>query len=334
LISFNPDGTLYTVPDAVMIYERVNGALFYHDDFFGGLEETVQTIPNRELVIACLVTIGNYDYVFEYILRQDGRITTEIQLTGMMSFKGVSAQNAEQVNEKWDGRFNTFLESYLMTGNHQHFFSVKTTWDIARDQSTDEPAGNIVAKSKLVPLKLGPDNPWGNAWQEKEEEIEKENESPSDIDPQNGVSWVVEKHEHSEEGHSHRGYQISPDTGTVKRLMNSKSRLSRRAFFLDQSFVATVFNPEEKWALGDWPVGKDEDVGLSTYIHKKNASLHDQVITTRFLLTVGHKPHAEDWPLMPREETRVVYKPHGYFKQNPAMKAAREAVGGGFTDTL
>ncbi|KAG9074606.1 hypothetical protein FS749_013807, partial [Ceratobasidium sp. UAMH 11750] len=34
---------------------------------------------------------------------------------------------------------------------------------------------------------------------------------------------------------------------------------------------------------------------------------------------VNHVPRPEDWPVMPSEHLRVVFKPIGFFKGNPAI---------------
>ena len=60
--------------------------LWKHFEYYSGSNDSRRA---RELVVFSLVTVGNYDYGFNWIFRQDGTLEVQAVLTGIMLTKGV-----------------------------------------------------------------------------------------------------------------------------------------------------------------------------------------------------------------------------------------------------
>ena len=80
-------GKPVTVPRAVAIYERDGGVLWKHFEYYSDSNDSRRA---RELVVFSLVTVGNYDYGFNWIFRQDGTLEMQAVLTGIMLTQGVT----------------------------------------------------------------------------------------------------------------------------------------------------------------------------------------------------------------------------------------------------
>lgn len=85
-------GAPMTVPRAVALYERDGGLLWKHFEYFSNSNDARRA---RELVLFSIVTVGNYDYGFNWIFRQDGTLELQAVLTGIMLPKGVQAVTAD-----------------------------------------------------------------------------------------------------------------------------------------------------------------------------------------------------------------------------------------------
>lgn len=77
-------GRARTIPGAIALYERDGGILWRH----GG-----ESRRARDLVLASIHQAGNYDYCFQWIFHQDGRIEQEVVLSGYMETKNVERKS-------------------------------------------------------------------------------------------------------------------------------------------------------------------------------------------------------------------------------------------------
>lgn len=333
--AYLPDGTPFIKDKAIAIYERDNGTLYSHFDFYGGAPVPDMGIRNRELVVSHSMTVGNYDYIVNKIFRQDGSIEVELLATGMLFLKGSKYSDVHEMEQDpdgfWDSDYGTLVAPYLHAPNHQHFFSILMDWDLCRDPATDQPARNRLYKVRSKSVSLGPKNAWGTAWKQVEELIETESDSPSDVNTANGVAWeIVNNSSHTSLGY-HRGYKIEFITPNPKGLQLPESRFYGRTTFTHNNIHATRYRRRELFALGEFPVEKPIDVGLNNYITSNNDNLVDKNIVVRATLVKGHKPHVEEFPLMPVSRLALALHPHNFFERNPAMTSDRTPLGGGFT---
>ncbi len=136
--------------NAICLHEEDYGILWKHTDLFNGMAETRRS---RRLVISFFLTIGNYDYGFYWYLYLylylylGGTIEFEAKATGIVF---TSAYRGE------DG-YSTEMAPGLGAPFHQHLFSARLDMEV--DGQT-----NTVTEVDAVPVPMGPDNPWGNAF--------------------------------------------------------------------------------------------------------------------------------------------------------------------------
>ena len=133
-------GAPETLRGAVALYERDGGIAWKHGD---------ETRRARDLVVSFLTQVGNYEYGFEWIFRQDGSLECRVVLTGIMAVKGVEGHGHDP--------YSHLVGQNLAAPHHQHFFTFRLDFDV------DGPANRVVEmNSQAAPA--GPRNPYGNAF--------------------------------------------------------------------------------------------------------------------------------------------------------------------------
>ena len=115
-------GTLTQYDKSFAIYEQDGGLLWRHYDSYNGL---LQGRRGRELVLTHTNCIGNYDYAFYWIFKQDGSIEVKVILTGMDEFQGIDQSQVPPEVE-----YGELVRQNLIAANHQHYFNYRLDFDI------------------------------------------------------------------------------------------------------------------------------------------------------------------------------------------------------------
>ena len=125
-------GKSFVVPRAVALYERDGGLLWKHFEFYANQNESRRS---RELVLSSLVTVGNYDYGFNWIFRQDGSLELAAQATGIMLPKGVDVDKITDAQGSASHHWH-LVAPKVAAPHHQHFFNFRLDWDVDGRENT------------------------------------------------------------------------------------------------------------------------------------------------------------------------------------------------------
>ena len=95
----------FTTPNALCIFERAGGdPIWRHSEV---LNQTYEGRANVELVVRMAASIGNYDYLFDWIFNDAAEIEVRVGATGIDSLKGVESRTmadstaaAERIRQK------------------------------------------------------------------------------------------------------------------------------------------------------------------------------------------------------------------------------------------
>ncbi|VTO27974.1 Monoamine oxidase [Klebsiella pneumoniae] len=87
-----------TIPGAVAIFERYAGPEYKHLEMG---KPNVST-ERRELVVRWISTVGNYDYIFDWVFHDNGTIGIDAGATGIEAVKGVLAKTMHDPSAKED----------------------------------------------------------------------------------------------------------------------------------------------------------------------------------------------------------------------------------------
>ncbi|MCP5575822.1 primary-amine oxidase, partial [Klebsiella pneumoniae] len=79
----------------------------------------------RELVVRWISTVGNYDYIFDWVFNNNGIIGINAGATGIEAVKGVKARTMHDATAKEDTRFGTLIDHNIVGTTHQHIYNFR-----------------------------------------------------------------------------------------------------------------------------------------------------------------------------------------------------------------
>lgn len=291
-------GAPRTVRNAVCMHEEDFGTLWKHTDIFTGSSEVRR---QRRLVISFFTTVGNYDYGFFWYLYLDGTIECEAKLTGILF---TSAYPGEEYP------FASQVAPGLGAPYHQHLFS-------ARLDMTVDGLANVVNEIDAVRLPISATNPAGNAFTKKVTPIVSELASGRVADGAVNRVWQIASTERTTSLGQPTSYVLFP-TETPVLLAADDSSIAARATFATKNLFVTKYDPDERYAAGDFVNQHPGGAGIPDFISGDEPLVgEDLVLWHTFGLT--HFPRNEDWPVMPMDYAKFTLKPYNFFERNPAL---------------
>lgn len=309
------DGKSYVLPKCLAVYERGGPLLFRHYDD----EHKVSAARRgRELVLFCITTIGNYDYGFNWIFKQDGSIEFEVDMTGILIGKGTAdakctACEGNRPTVPAAGspqRYGMLIGRNVVGVNHQHFFNMRLDFDI------DGPK-NSVAELNVVAEPAGPGNPVRNALHTETTVLATEKAAVRDLNPATHRRWkIFNPGVRTALGH-YPGYIIEPDA-SIRPLLPEDAAIRKRAHFTEHNLWVTRNRPNQLWASGFYPNQSYADQGLPKWI-AGDESIENTDIVVWYTFGTHHYPKPEDWPIMPTAKARFKIAPAGFFDRNPTL---------------
>lgn len=303
-------GASVEAPDRIAIYERDGGVAWRHFDWNTGAGAGRRA---RELVIAFASAIGNYDYLFHWVFHQNGELSMEVALSGILLPKGTAATTIEAPS--CPGCTGHLVAPQVEAPNHQHFFSFRLDLDV-------DGAANSLLEANVDALPQGRHNPDGNGFAKVETVLGSEMEARRDVDARRARMWRVIAPESRNRLGNRSGYMLMPGSNAWPFLTAGNST-RQRARFLDHHLWGTRYHDGELWAAGDYPNQSAVDSGLSRFI-ANDESLEGQDLVLWYTLGITHTPREEEWPIMNVHRAGFTLVPAGFFDHNPALDLAPE----------
>jgi primary-amine oxidase len=301
-------GKPMTVPRAVAIYERDGGILWKHFEYYNGRSDSRRA---RELVVFSLVTVGNYDYGFSWIFRQDATMELQVVLTGIMLAKGVDTNAVSTHNgDEVESRFWHLVAPNVASVHHQHFFNFRLDFDV-------DGAANSVREVNVRALPRGAENPTLNAFVMEETALGTESEAQRDLNLATARRWLVVNPDVRNSLGQSAAYLLAPGENAVPYL-HPDSPIRQRAGFVNHHFWATAFNPGEQYAAGAYPNQSEPGQGLPAWT-RANRSLARQDVVVWYTFGITHVPRPEEWPVMSVTMAGFKLLPVSFFARNPAL---------------
>jgi len=293
------EGEPRVLPSAVALYERDAGIAWKHGD---------DARRARELVISSISQVGNYDYGFDWIFRQDGTLEVRVALTGIMAVKAVPEGSHDA--------YGHMVARNTVAPHHQHFFTFRLDMDV------DGAGGNQVIELNSVPSAPGKDNPYHNAFTMQETPLRTEREAARNLNLASSRRWVVTNPSAKNAlGHA-TGYALVPGTNAIP-FAAADSWVRKRAGFVNAHVWVTPYDAAEMYAGGDYPNQSRGGDGLAKWV-STNRSIDNQDVVLWYTMGVTHNPRPEDWPVMPVHAAGFELVPWGFFSRNPALDLPRQ----------
>ncbi|MEM7080482.1 MAG: tyramine oxidase [Pseudomonadota bacterium] len=305
------DGKPATLPNSTCIFERptLNPA-WRHSE--AGLQ-VYNGRPARELVVRMASTIGNYDYLLDYVFMPTGAVRVDIASTGIDIVKAAEAKSLADPRAMQETRYGNLIAPHLVGVFHDHFFSFRFDVDVDGQR-------NDFVRDRIVPTRLDESHPRRSIWTVQSERVRTEDAAKLSIDMQAPEQWRIQNTSAKNKMGYQTGYVLMPSANALPQISDDDYTL-RRAGFARHHLWVTPYNPDELYAAGDYPNQSKGEDGLPTWT-AANRSIDGEDLVLWYTLGFHHITAAEDWPVLPSHPKRVTLRPFNFFDRSQVIDLA------------
>ena len=312
------DGSPTQRPRVACLFERPGSEPAWRHNREGIIESRAR----RDLVLRMLMGAGNYDYLFDWVFKQDGSIRVNLGATGIDQVKAVSAETSAEADASGGGsngkgtshdRYGRFVAPYLVAVNHSHFFNFRLDFDVDGERNT-------LLVDRLETEQQPASNPRRSVWRVNTTEAAREMDARRMADMNKPEFWrVVNPSVHGATGYP-TGYLLEGHGAMT--LLSPDDYMQQRAGFTQFTLWGTPYAARELYAAGDYPTGSVAGQGLPEWT-RANRAIANTDIVLWYTIGFHHVARSEDWPILPFEMHGFDIKPAGFFKRNPAIDLPR-----------
>jgi primary-amine oxidase len=288
---------------------RVESAVAFHQRRYSGVVSFGDQ-PLREvasLVATHAVSIGNYQYTFNWLFSEDASIEVEVLAAGVLAVKAVPGDLMAS-GAKW----GPLVAPGITAVHHQHFFCFRLDMDI------DGADHNSVVE--LRPSVAGTSGSTRHGNHVRVAERRFATEGPSSSGPQRVSGWRIENVARRNALQQRPSYLLLPGEHTAPVALND-SDLLRRAGFVRATMWVSSYDATQLFATGRYPF-QNGSKGLSDWVRARRPVGEADVVVW-YTMGFTHIPRAEEWPVMSPYRLGFRLLPSGFFERNPMMNAAK-----------
>jgi primary-amine oxidase len=291
----------------ICLFERETGApLWRHAENYDG---TYQARPATELVMRTIPSIGNYDYIIDWVLTDAGTIRIDAGASGIDAVKGVGARSMNDAGAATDTTTGNLIAPGRVGVNHDHFLSFRLDVDI-------DGAANTLVRERLVDEPATAASGGRSLWHPSDENIV--TEGPLGSDAHGGAElWRVINPNLVNSLGEHPGYELRLGHIATSRSM-ADDRGQRRGAFSAAPLWVTPYAADELYAAGPYP-NQSKGSGLGAPPDRQRRVENTDIV---LWCTLGfhHVTRPEDWPILPTMWHGLSLVPYGFFDHNPAIE--------------
>ncbi|MFP6584743.1 MAG: hypothetical protein VCD00_19575 [Candidatus Hydrogenedentota bacterium] len=302
------NGKPQTFQNVIAIFERYTGdPAWRHAD---PIVRTMETRADQEFVVRTIATVGNYDYIFDWVFNQNGTIHVKTGATGIVSSKAVSSRTAREAGRSEETRYGRFVDEHIIAVNHDHYVVYRLDFDV--DGTT-----NDFVKDVITPVKFPPEHPRRSGWEVITQIAQTEQDVKLRVNFEKPSVWRIRSSERKNSWGYPTSFMIKPGSPHIS-LQPDDDWPQKRAGFSKYTMWLTAYDRDELYAAGAFPNQSDGRGGLSNWV-KANRDVRDADVVVWYTLGFHHVVHAEDWPIMPVEWFSFCIKPFDFMDENPVM---------------
>ena len=308
------------IPNAIAVFERYAGPEFKHNEMG---KPNVST-ERRELVVRWVSTVGNYDYMFDWVFAENGTIGINAGATGIEAVKGVKSRTMQDPTAAEDTRYGTLLDHNIVGTTHQHIYNFRLDMDVDGENNSMIEVDPIVADNTRG-------GPRTSTMQTVQRTVATEKAAAQKFDPST-IRLLCNSVTTNKVGNP-ACYQLIPYAGGTHPIAKGANFakdewINHRLSFMDRQLWLTRYNPDERYPEGKYPNRSNKDTGLGQFTSDDQPIVNtDNVVW----MTTGttHVARAEEWPIMPTEWVHALLKPWNFFDETPTLGLARPGKAGG-----
>ena len=175
-------GDPYTQERAACIFERDAGEVAWRH--YEAVTGQTEVRKRTDLVLRLVATVGNYDYVFDWVFRQDGAIRVALGATGVEQVKAVTSRTIADDEDGRDRAYARMVAEHTVAINHDHFFSFRLDLDV------DGPRNSFL-HDRLEPMRLEEQGPRRSIWVVDSRVAAREQDAQLRIEIERPALWRV-----------------------------------------------------------------------------------------------------------------------------------------------
>ena len=301
-----PVGGTYVRERVLCLFERDTAAPLWRH--WEALNRAYAGRPDGELVVRSIPSIGNYDYIVDWVFTRKGEIRIDVGATGIDAVKGVAVRHMEELGADEVTDTGMLVAPNLVAVHHDHYLSLRLDLDV------DGPI-NSFARQRLTPTSLPADQPRRSFWRLRTEPAPTEIGLGTHTGPE---LWRVENPASKTALGHRRSYQIAAGHAATS-LLSDDDWPQRRAGFSSKTLWVTAWHPGERFAAGPYPNQSPGGAGLPTYVDGEAIEATD--VVAWYTLGFHHLTRPEDWPVLPTVWHSVRLRPYGFFDRNPDVQS-------------
>ena len=303
------------------LFEREAGDIAWRH--FSGSDQ-IDSRARRDLVLRQIATIGNYDYLLDWVFQQDGTFKVVAGATGQVNVRAVATPASSTASGNGNGNgggsspaartdaYGRLIAENLLAVNHDHFLSFRLDLDV-------DGTVNSFVVDKLVPRQLPPDSPRRSIWVIESSTVRSESEGK--LTGHGPALWrVINPATHGKVGYP-SSYQLKAGHSATS-LLSADDNPQVRAGFSQYQVWVTPYSDRERFAAGPYPTGAATADGLPVWT-KANRPVENSDIVVWYTMGMHHVVRAEDYPIMPVAWHELEIRPFAFFSRNPALDLPR-----------
>lgn len=304
----NDWGRPYTQERASCLFERYAGDIAWRH--FEAVNGQTEVRRRTELVLRLISAIGNYDYIFDWVFRQDGTIKVAVGTSGVEQVKAVRSRSIADDKDGRDTLYGRMVAEHTVAINHDHFFCFRLDLDVDGQQ-------NSFLDERLKTKRLGKESPRRSIWIVDTRTATTEQAAKLQLNIQKPALWrVINPNVVGPLGYP-VSYQLRAKTNAIS-LLNRDDFPQRRAGFTNFHLWVTPYNPRERYAAGTYPNQSKGGDGLPRWT-SANRPIENTDVVLWYTLGFHHVVRAEDWPVLPTTWREFELRPFDFFQRNPAL---------------
>ena len=302
-------GSSYTRPGALCIFERATGDPAWRHYSSGS--KKIDGRPEIELVVRHIPTLGNYDYIVDYVFAPRGSITLRVGATGFDAIKSTLAKDMESPTAEGDTAYGTLIAPYTIAPNHDHYFNFRLDLDV-------DGTHNTLLRDSFIPRAIAGSKTRNSLWQLKTDTVEREGPVEPDHMAAGGEAWRLSNPNRKTQLKYNPSYWVSSGHQATS-ILDPTDPPQTRASFSSHTLWVTKYKPDELWAAGMFPNLSHGGDGLPKYVEDAEPIANSDVVLW-YTMGFRHAPKPEDFPVLPTFWHEMTLRPAYFFDRDPSSK--------------